>query len=142
MQLPNEILFPEIERLLSEGHEVMLRTKGSSMFPFIVGDRDSVLLQRNDSVRVGDIVLAHLPDNYVLHRVYRTTENGIFLMGDGNLCATERCLPDAICGKVKQIIRRGQVVECDSLKERWLADLWRWLLPVRKYILGIWRMLR
>ena len=118
MQLPNEILFPEIERLLSEGHEVMLRTKGNSMFPFIVGDRDSVLLQRNDSVRVGDIVLAHLPDNYVLHRVYRTTEN------------------------VKQIIRRGQVVECDSPKERWLADLWRWLLPVRKYILGIWRMLR
>ncbi len=142
MRIPNEILFPEVERLLAEGHEIILRTKGSSMFPFIVGDRDSVVLQQMDSVRVGDIVLAHLPDNYILHRVYRIIGNDIYLMGDGNQCAVERCVRNAICGKVKQIIRAGRVVECDSRKERLLVMSWRWLLPVRKYILGIWKWLR
>ena len=34
----------EVERLLSQGTAVTIMTKGSSMMPFIVGERDSVVL--------------------------------------------------------------------------------------------------
>ena len=41
--LPNEILMGEVERLLSQGTAVTIMTKGNSMLPFIVGERDSVV---------------------------------------------------------------------------------------------------
>ena len=62
MELANEILFPEVAALLEEGHTVTLKAKGTSMMPFIVGGRDSVVLQKADRVAVGDIVLARLDD--------------------------------------------------------------------------------
>ena len=67
--LPNDMLLADVVSLLSSGHTVTLRAKGDSMFPFIVGGRDCVVLQRSRSVRVDDIVLARLPGRgYVLHR--------------------------------------------------------------------------
>mgnify|MGYP003295738826 CR=1 FL=1 len=35
--IANDILFPEIERLLNEGHTVKMTPQGSSMLPFIRG---------------------------------------------------------------------------------------------------------
>ena len=72
MRLPNHLLFADVVALLSEGYTVTLRAKGSSMFPFIVGGRDSVALRKRKHVCKGDIVLARIPEKtYVLHRVCR-----------------------------------------------------------------------
>lgn len=125
---------------MKEGHAVTLRTKGYSMLPFIVGGRDKVVLQQAVSWQEGDIVLAHLPEGrYVLHRIYRLSEEDVILMGDGNLQATECCKQSDIVGKAVQIIRDGRVVDCHAAGERWRARLWRWLLPLRRYIVWIYR---
>ena len=46
MIIPNNILFDDVVSMLSKGHTVTLRAKGNSMFPFIVGGRDCVVLQK------------------------------------------------------------------------------------------------
>lgn len=141
--ISNDILFADVISLLSAGHTVTLRAKGDSMFPFIVGDRDCVVLQKIGSVQERDIVLARLNGKgYVLHRVYRIAGDDIILMGDGNVCAKERCRAEDICGTVLEIIRGGQHITCRSLKERWKVRFWKVLLPVRRYILGIHRRWR
>ena len=59
--VPNDILIPEMTRLLQEGHTVRFTPKGISMRPFIEGDRDSVLLRRLDRPAcVGDILLCRV----------------------------------------------------------------------------------
>ncbi len=118
--LSGDELFPEIVRMLDEGHTVTLKTKGSSMRPFIVGGRDSVVLEAvHGEVCTGDVVLACIPGRgYILHRVYR-------------------CSRDAICGRVTQIIRQGRVVDCSSRRERLLARGWRHLLPLRRVLLKL-----
>ena len=45
MIVPNAILLAEVSALVQEGKQVELLTKGCSMLPFIVGDRDSVRLR-------------------------------------------------------------------------------------------------
>ena len=140
MIIDNYTAFSAIEGLLKEGHAVTLRTKGYSMLPFIVGGRDKVVLQQAVSWQEGDIVLAHLPEGrYVLHRIYRLSEEKVILMGDGNLQATECCKQSDIVGMAVQIIRDGRVVDCRAAGERWRARLWRWLLPLRRYIVWIYR---
>lgn len=131
----NEMLLPEVGRLLAEGHKVELKAKGNSMLPFIVGDRDSVLLCRHGSVEEGDIVLAEIrPRHYVLHRIYAVSGNNITLMGDGNIRGTEHCLTENILGTVDLILKAdGRKIAPGK------AFAWKRLLPLRRLILGIYR---
>ena len=137
--LSNDLLLSEVALMLSEGCTVTLLAKGSSMFPFIIGGCDRVVLQKTDCIQVGDIVLAYLMGSYVLHRVYRIVNDDIILMGDGNVSEMERCRRENICGKVLGVMHSGKYIECSSLKERCKARIWMALLPFRKYILGVYR---
>ena len=70
--LNNEAFFIEVSQMLQSGNSVTLRAKGNSMLPFIMEERDTVVLQKVEAFAVGSVVLACLPGNrYVLHRVYR-----------------------------------------------------------------------
>lgn len=143
MTLPNEVLLPEVAELLAQGREVELMTKGSSMLPFIVGDRDSVRLVAGE-YSVGEAVLAEIaPGRFVLHRVIEIDGERVTLKGDGNLVGTEHCLLKDVKGKAIAVVRpSGRAV--DFAGPRALARARRWnRLPywVRRYFLAIYRRL-
>ncbi|MCQ2180862.1 MAG: S24/S26 family peptidase [Bacteroidales bacterium] len=106
--VPNDILLAEVGALLAEGKDVEILTKGVSMLPFIVGDRDSVLLRKDNGSRPlapGDIVLARIAGtNYVLHRVMQIGRNVVVLRGDGNIRVCETVSPENVLGRVIRII--------------------------------------
>ena len=142
LSIPNEVLLPEVERLLSSGTCVTIRTKGNSMLPFIVGDRDCVTVEPANNLIHGDIVLAHLRknDRYVLHRIIEIKDGLVTLMGDGNLFGREYCQTADICGKVHIILRKGKImIDPNNKTERRKAAIWIKLLPVRRYLLAIYR---
>lgn len=133
--VPNDILLAEVGRLLETGKKVELKTKGNSMLPFIVGDRDSVLLSKHGSLKVGDIVLAEItPGHYVLHRIFNLRGNSVELMGDGNIRGKEHCTAENILGTVDIILKENgrKIVPGDG-------RIWKKLLPFRRIILGIYR---
>ena len=143
MRVANDILIPELARLLKEEKEVRFTPSGNSMRPFIEGEKDSVVLASlNRSPRKGDILLAqvHIADKiaYVLHRVLRVEENEqqtlFVLQGDGNLQGEERCTRAEIIGIVKRI-----EYPSGRRKMHTSACLWQCLLPIRKYLLKIYR---
>ena len=141
--LANDVLLPEVIRLLDEGESVGLRVKGYSMLPFIVGERDSVVLGKVEALKVGDIVLAHLADGrYVLHRILSLADERVTLMGDGNLYGTEECRKQDIAGIAVKILRNGKYIDPASPGERCKAKLWKILKPCRRYLLGIYRRIR
>lgn len=139
--LPNGILLGEVERLLSRGTSVTLMTKGNSMLPFIVGERDSVVLKPYGEPRVGDIALAHLDNGvYVLHRIIDISDSGmVTLMGDGNIRGTEHCHVSRLCGKTVTVIRKGRRYNPDSKSWVIMSEVWRRMLPVRRYLLAVYR---
>ena len=53
----NEII-EEAIRLVDEGVSVTLPVNGNSMLPFIIGGKESVILQKPELPKVGDVVLA------------------------------------------------------------------------------------
>lgn len=140
MKIANEILIPELARLLTEGKEVRFTPSGVSMRPFIEGDRDSVILTAlKTPPRRGDILLAQTQTlcgktTYVLHRLIRIEGDTYVFQGDGNLAGEERCAFGDIIGRVtrietpkghRKLLTRGRV---------WFA-----LRPVRKWLLKIYR---
>lgn len=141
--VPNDILLGEVKSMLAEGREVVIPTKGSSMLPFIRGERDSVKLRKTDGIAVGDIVLAEIrPGTYVLHRVFGLDGDNVTLMGDGNVRGVERCRRGDVAGTAFSVLKDGaKEVDCRSAGALRRARAWRRLLPFRRIILGIYRRL-
>ena len=140
MKIANDILIPELARLLATGKEVRFTPSGVSMRPYIEGDKDSVILTpMNRAPRRGDILLAHVTaangrQTYVLHRLVRMEGDTCVLMGDGNLAGEERCTSEQIIGRVTAI-------ESPKGRRKMLTNgrLWYGLLPIRRYLLKIYR---
>ena len=144
MTFPNEALLPEVADLLARGSEVEIRTKGSSMLPFIVGDRDSVRLKAMPVYAEGDPVLAEIAKGrFVLHRIVKIQGDCVTLKGDGNLVGTETCRLADIKGKAIAVVKpSGRVKDLAGPKALKRARRWN-ALPyfVRRYYLAILRRL-
>ncbi len=132
--LPNNVMLDEVSRLLQEGREVVIMPKGNSMRPFIRGEVDSVRLQQTKELRVGDIVLARYKGHYVLHRIITIDGDKVTLMGDGNLQGVEEVQKSDVSGVVVEIITPD-----GERREPSDGYVWRKLLPVRKYLLKVYR---
>ena len=134
--VPNDILLGEVAAVLQEGREAILTPTGNSMLPFIRSGRDRVILRRQDSYAVGDIVLAHFGGRYILHRIVALDGDAVTLMGDGNLQGQEKGRTDGIVGTVAAVIRPD-----GRRRVPGKGRVWRALKPVRRYFLAIYRRL-
>ena len=144
MKIANEILVPELARLLAEEKEVRFTPSGNSMRPFIEGNHDSVILAPlTRAPRRGDILLVRAiqpsgQTTYVLHRLVRIAhdEQGelLVLQGDGNLQGEETCRRSDIIGRVRRIeTPKG------GAKLLTRGRLWHALLPIRGFLLKVYR---
>ena len=133
--LPNEVILGEAAKMIAEGSSVSFTPKGNSMLPFIRGGEDTVVVTSADNVEVGDIVLAVASGRYLMHRVFSIDGDNIVMMGDGNIRGKERCQKSDIIGKVKEIHKGEKVIIPGK------GRLWRRLLPIRRYLLWIYRKL-
>ncbi|MBE6226612.1 MAG: hypothetical protein E7121_05945 [Bacteroidales bacterium] len=139
-----ELLMNEALLLIEEGKRVIVRVKGSSMLPFLRGDKDSVELEKASEIKCGDIVLAYVEEcRFVLHRIIRIDGEHVVLMGDGNLKGCEHCRISEIKAKAVNIIKPAKggykKISCTDRTHMRKADLWKKLLPVRRYILAIYK---
>ncbi len=140
--VPNNDLFDDVATMIASGERVTLLTKGQSMFPFIVGGRDSVELTKIDGeISVGDILLAKIDNNrcYVIHRVIKIDGYRVTVMGDGNLVGTEQCLKSDVIARVTAIIKPNKTIDPSSIQQQLYANTWQKLMPVRRYLLAIMR---
>ena len=138
--VPNNEAIAAVAALIKEGRHVVLPVKGNSMLPFIIGGRESVELTPPPQAQVGDVVLAWVDgSHYVVHRVIAVSPQGdVSLMGDGNIRGVEHCTQQDIVGKAVF------VVSADGKKRPLPNDSWQWrlwnrLLPIRRWILAIYR---
>ncbi len=158
LQLPNAEFLPYVCQLVAQGHRVSIRAKGNSMRPFLESGRDIAILSRSDDFGVGDVVLGEIEKgHFVLHRIdsirlpdgtclYRgercdNPEARVTLRGDGNPFGTEHCLLQDLRAVARQFVRKGKTWDTDSRVWRIYSHAWMRLLPVRRYLLAIYRLL-
>lgn len=137
--LPNEILIPEIRKLINEGHTTTFRVRGFSMRLFLEDRRDKVILGPCSSVKVGDVILAEISkDHYVLHRIIRKQGNSLTLKGDGNVRGTESCTTENIVGIALGFYRKGRTVPDMVTGKKWrlYSKVWLAFTPFRRYLLA------
>ena len=142
--ITDAVILDEAVRLVSDGVSVMLPVNGRSMLPFVIGGQESVILQKPDTVQVGDVVLAWVEGcRWVVHRIIRIDSDRVTLMGDGNIVGTEHCTVADVKARVTHVVDvKGQP---HDIYNRWRtlgAKVWWRLRPIRRYLLFIYRKLK
>lgn len=141
-ELPNEVLLGMARDDIRRGHTATIPVKGYSMRPFLEHCRDKVKLIRPDRIAVGDAVLAEIsPGHYVLHRIIYIDGPRLTLMGDGNVRGTEHCTRADVAGVVTEYIRPRRTLQAADPQLVRRIRLWRRLLPLRRYLLFIYKAL-
>ena len=142
-EFANDVIIPEIARLLDEGHSVTLTLRGISMRPFLEDGRDKAILTKpNKPVRVGDVVLAAVsPRRYALHRIVKIEGSLVTMRGDGNL-ATEQFDASKVLGIAHSFYRKGRKRPDYTTGWKWrvYSAVWTALLPMRRYLLFAYRI--
>lgn len=139
-EIPNRVLLGLARDMIREGHTATISVKGYSMRPFLEHERDRVMLDAPKDLKVGDAVLAEIAkDHYVLHRIIDIDGDRVTLMGDGNISGTETCRVSDVAGVVTQYLRPRRMMFASDPKLQRRIRLWRKLLPVRRYLLFIYK---
>ena len=136
----NEIIQNAIA-LVNEGLRVTFPVKGYSMLPFIIGSKESVDLVKPEHLEVGHVVLAWVEGcRYVVHRIIRIEGEQVTLMGDGNIAGVEHCtLSDVAALAINVVTPQGKHHPLYAPWRIKASRLWWRLLPIRRWILDIYR---
>jgi len=138
------LIIQEAIRLVNEGISVTFPVKGWSMLPFIIGGKESVILQKPSTPKVGDVVLAWVEGTrYVVHRIIRIEDNRVTLMGDGNVAGTEHCTIEDVKAIATHVVdASGRKRYLYSNWYQRAAKVWFRLLPIRRYLLAVYRRVK
>ena len=141
--MTDDVIIQEAVRLVDDGVSVTFPVKGTSMLPFIIGGKESVILQKVSKINVGDVVLAWVDGcRYVVHRVISIDGEQVVLMGDGNIVGVEHCtLSDVKALATHVVSRKGRKRDLYASWRQRASRLWWHLRPIRRYILAIYRRL-
>jgi len=140
----DEQILSEAIRLVGEGVQVTFPVNGRSMYPFIVGGQESVVLVKPSGLSVGAVVLAQVEGGrYVVHRIVKMEGDKLTLMGDGNLCGQEHCLVEDVKALAIQVVgKEGKTRSLTSRRHLLAARLWFMLRPIRRYLLKAFRIVK
>lgn len=142
--IPNEILLPEVARLIAEGHTATIVVRGNSMNPFLVDRRDRITLGTftSDDLQPGASVLARdTTGRIVFHRIIHRNGETLILQGDGNLAQTEETSINQVMGLMTVAIRKEKEYPADGKVWKRYSYWWLKLTPVRRWLLAIFRRL-
>ena len=144
-RVENHTFMQEIKRQFHiEGRKsVTFVVRGISMHPFIVSDRDKVVLAPPRTPKIGDVVLAEVKkETYALHRVISIKDGTYTMRGDGNpLWMKEQFTQENIVGVADAFIINGKQVPVNGRRWRNCSKLWKLATPMRRVLLAIYRRL-
>lgn len=131
-------------RMLAEGRTMVpVPVAGTSMCPFLHPGDTVYLAPVEEKPEVGDVLLFRRPGGaYILHRVVGLEKDGrLRLLGDSQL-VQEVIPPDWIRGKVIRVRRKGKIIGPENRDWKFYQRAWVHLIPVRKPILGLHKLLK
>jgi len=139
--IENYKLIEGVREMLKTHPRVVIPVKGNSMLPFIIPQKENVELARVEApLQMGDIILAWTKDHYVIHRIIGIDGDDLTLMGDGNIRGTESCTMADVVAKAEYVVdQNGKKHYLYTPFRQRASRLWNVLLPVRRWILAVYR---
>lgn len=129
--------------LLAQGKEVSLTITGNSMSPFLVHGRDEILIAAPAGRwKKGDMAFfKRAGGQYVMHRIYRVTSKGYFLIGDGQQHIEGPISSAQMFGKITSVKRKGKWIGPGDFWWEFFEHVWLNLIPLRPVCKKVYALL-
>ena len=128
----------DIEKLLLQGRAVRSYPPGYSMYPMFVPDRDEAVIRPiTDTTRLrrADVVLYRREESIlVLHRIWKVTADGIYLVGDRQTQIEGPLHPGQMRGILTSFVRKGREISVCHPAYIFYSRLWLILRPFRHHV--------
>lgn len=132
--------YPLIRETLDNGGTFSLTITGSSMYPFILGNRDKVTLSPiTTELRKNDLPLYRRSNGaFVLHRIVRVEEDGTYTCCGDHQWQLEKGLKrDQMIGIATEYVRKGKRLTNKNVVYRVYRTIWTWLIKYRWFFFAI-----
>ena len=139
-RVDTDVYVSMLRDLVNEGKECRLLISGSSMAPFLVHERDSIIFSKPDrELRRGDMVF-YQRDNgqYVMHRILHVRPEGLYIIGDAQTEVEGPVKPEQVFALVTKVNRKGKWVGPGNFWWWFFSTVWLRLFPVRRLILKLY----
>lgn len=138
--LSNQNQLEKVKYDIAHGITLRFKAKSNSMQPFIVAERDEVILKQvgEESFQKGSILFAELGErHHVAHRLVEVDGDNLVLRGDRNLKLVEMCGRNDVIAEVVAVVRKGRVVKKGSLGWNVYRYFWPKMSWMRKVFLKL-----
>lgn len=132
--------YPLIQETLDQGRSVTLTVTGTSMFPFLLGNRDRVTLSPiTGALKKNDLPLYRRSDgSFVLHRIVKVEKNGTYTCcGDHQWQLEPGLLREQMIAIATEYERKGKHLTNRNIWYRMYRTFWTWVLKYRWIYFGL-----
>lgn len=129
-----------LRELAKQGKIVSLLISGSSMSPFLCHNRDYIYFTRPwGELKRGDMVFYERGNGqFVMHRVYRVTPEGFYMVGDAQTEIEGPLQKDQIFGQVIKVKRKDKILEPGDFWWEFFAKVWIRIIPLRRPVTALY----
>ena len=133
-----------LRSLVEEEREVSLLISGSSMAPFLIHHRDTILFGKPDRpLRRGDMVFyQRSTGQFVMHRIYKVKIDGYYIVGDAQTEIEGPVNQSQIFAIVKKVRRKGKWIGPNNFLWIFFEKIYIRLVPVRSLIIKSYGLFR
>lgn len=129
-------MIPIIEESLKNGNRVKFKVRGSSMYPTLIEQRDSVFLERKSKYKKYDIILYKRGNgHYVLHRIVGTKNGNFKLCGDNQTDIEYPIHENQIIAAATALERSGSIIRPNDFKYNLLVHIWTNFIFLRPFMM-------
>ena len=139
-ELDTNALISSLRELTDQGQEVRIIISGSSMSPFLIHERDSIVFSKPTTpLKRGDMVF-YQRDNgqFVMHRICRVKPEGLYIIGDAQTEIEGPVRQDQVFARITRVNRKGKWIGPQDLWWKFFRTVWLWVIPVRREIMWLY----
>ena len=133
-----------LREITQQGKSAGMRIAGNSMVPFLVHERDDIYFRKPDRpLKMGDMVFYQRRNGqFVMHRIYRVTDRGIYTVGDAQTVIEGPLAPEQVFALIYAVRRKGKQIGPESLCWKFFQYVWIRMVPLRSFLLKAYTFLR
>jgi hypothetical protein len=139
-RLDTDAYVSALRDLVNEGKECRLLISGSSMAPFLVHERVSIIFSKPQrELQRGDMVFYQRETGqFVMHRILHVKPEGLYIVGDAQTEIEGPVNPSQVFAVVTKAQRKGKWIGPGDFWWWFFRTVWLRLVPVRKIILKLY----
>lgn len=132
---------PVLIDLVNQGKDVRFTVTGSSMNPFLIHMRDSVIISKPvKPFKKGDIVFFQRENGqYVMHRIHHIKKGMLYIIGDNQTDMEGPVDPKQVFGIIHTVYRKDKKITEGDFWWVFFEKIWLHLIPFRHLIMKLYK---